>query len=276
MVLNDVCDYAQDCRQRPLRPLPSGRIDRRQAAALGSLLWALGLAAGWTASWSLGVWHCGAVATTLAGCVLAYDLGGKRTVLGPPLMGACRSLNVLLGMVCTQELRAPWDLPASWLGVAAGIGVYVAGITWFARQEAGISRRSHLLGATTVMACGILLLAGYAILDAADGSRSLRWTDPWIWPLLLLLLTVPVWRRCASAIGQPSAVTHSGRRETRDPHLNSAGRRHLSGDRGPLRGAGRAQSVASVSGPGPLGVFDLRIAGTQTTHRQHTGIAGLP
>ena len=172
MVLNDVCDYAQDCRQRPQRPLPSGRIDRRQAAALGSLLWALGLAAGWTASWSLGVWHCGAVATTLAGCVLAYDLGGKRTVLGPPLMGACRSLNVLLGMVCTPEPRAPWDLPASWLGVAAGIGVYVAGITWFARQEAGISRRSHLLGATTVMACGILLLAGYAILDAADGSRS--------------------------------------------------------------------------------------------------------
>jgi 4-hydroxybenzoate polyprenyltransferase len=142
----------------------------------------------------------------LAGCVLAYDLGGKRTVLGPPLMGACRSLNVLLGMVCTRELRAPWDLPASWLGVAAGIGVYVAGITWFARQEAGISRRSHLLGATTVMACGILLLAGYAILDAADGSRALRWADPWIWPLLLLLLTVPVWRRCASAIGQPSAA----------------------------------------------------------------------
>ena len=33
----------------------------------------------------------------------------------------------------------------------------------------------------------------------------MRWTDPRIWPLLLLLLTVPVWRRCASAIGQPSA-----------------------------------------------------------------------
>ena len=35
---------------------------------------------------------------------------------------------------------------------------------------------------------------------------ALRWADPWIWPLLLLLLTLPVWRCCASAIGQPSAA----------------------------------------------------------------------
>ena len=258
------------------RPLPSGRIDRRQAAALGSLLWVLGLAAGRTASWSLGVWHCGAVATTLAGCVLAYDLGGKRTVLGPPLMGACRSLNVLLGMVCT---RAAPDV----LGLARLVA-------WRGGRDRRLCRGHHLVcpaggghQPTQPLAGsdnrhGLRDLAACWLRDpgCCGWFRSLRWTDP-----LDLAAAVVAADRAGVAtlcVGHWPAVgvTHSGRRETRDPHLNSAGRRHLSGDRGPLRGAGRAQSVASVSGPGPLGVFDLRIAGTQTTHRQHTGIAGLP
>src|SRR2546423_729181 len=43
MVWNDVFDVEQDRRERPFRPLPSGRITRRLAALLGAALLILGV-----------------------------------------------------------------------------------------------------------------------------------------------------------------------------------------------------------------------------------------
>ena len=43
MVLNDFFDFEQDLRQRPQRPLPSGRIGRRAALLTGWGLLALGV-----------------------------------------------------------------------------------------------------------------------------------------------------------------------------------------------------------------------------------------
>jgi len=206
MVLNDVCDYPQDLRERPQRPLPSGRIRRRQAAVLAVQLLMVGIAGGWIASWLSASWRSGLVATGLAGCVLLYDLGGKRTVAGPLLMGTCRFLNVWLGIsaASAQPSLGPWPMP--WLGVATGIGIYVAGITWFARQEAGVGRQLHLASAVTVMASGILLLALFPSLSGPGGAGELRLRDPWVWPFLLLLLTLPVWRRSLLAVAQPTAA----------------------------------------------------------------------
>src|SRR5271154_2575485 len=52
MVWNDFFDVAQDARERPDRPIPSGRVSRRAAGLLGALLLACGillsLLAGWT------------------------------------------------------------------------------------------------------------------------------------------------------------------------------------------------------------------------------------
>src|SRR5687768_14900659 len=44
MVLNDVCDYRIDQRERPERPLPSGRVGRGAALGLALGLFAAGLA----------------------------------------------------------------------------------------------------------------------------------------------------------------------------------------------------------------------------------------
>src|SRR5438874_10270811 len=57
MVWNDYFDVEQDRRERPFRPIPSGRVTPRQAMIVGLVLLALGLAgaavAGWTsAGWS--------------------------------------------------------------------------------------------------------------------------------------------------------------------------------------------------------------------------------
>src|SRR6516165_5639238 len=43
MVWNDFFDYDQDYRERPFRPLPSGKISRRMAATFGTSLLAFGV-----------------------------------------------------------------------------------------------------------------------------------------------------------------------------------------------------------------------------------------
>jgi 4-hydroxybenzoate polyprenyltransferase len=155
MVFNDVFDVAQDIRERPHRPLPSGRIGRSQAVCLGGVLllagWLLALAAGWREGGLASA--PSAVAAVLVGVILFYDGWLKKTWAGPLGMGACRFLNVLLG------LSPGWHGLDWWaLHMAAVVGVYIVGVTWFARTEAGMSRRSALRSAAAVM-IGALVLA---------------------------------------------------------------------------------------------------------------------
>ena len=65
MVLNDVFDAELDARERPRRPIPSGRIARATAARLGFGLLGLGIAAGWIAGALAGGFKPGLIATAL-------------------------------------------------------------------------------------------------------------------------------------------------------------------------------------------------------------------
>ncbi|GAB3985763.1 UbiA family prenyltransferase [Plantactinospora veratri] len=93
MAANDLADRELDARERPERPIPSGRV---------SPGFALGVSAGLTAA---GIGLAGlaggrralAVAVPLAGAVWAYDLWAKNTAAGPAVMATCRGLDVLLG-----------------------------------------------------------------------------------------------------------------------------------------------------------------------------------
>jgi len=137
IALNDVFDYETDLKERPARPLPSGRVSRRFATILGTVMILLGPA---LAAFS-GSAVSFAVALALGGCVLGYDLGLKRTLLGPEIMGACRGLNLLLGMSQAPALGGP----GGWL-VAVSLTLFVAGITWISRSETetGVSRGLYL------------------------------------------------------------------------------------------------------------------------------------
>ncbi len=200
MVLNDVCDYRQDCHERPQRPLPSGRIRRSDATKLGIALLIAGVSAAGVASWLQGSAASGLIALGLAACVLAYDVGMKRTIFGPMCMGGCRFLNVLLGTSITGDVPPP--APAG--AIALGIGVYVAGITWFARTEARDSRRASLVGGALVMAAGIGLLMLGPLRIGSGRPLLPQLTHPGIWPALLLLLMLPVGRQVVAAILQPT------------------------------------------------------------------------
>ncbi len=196
VVLNDVFDLETDRRERPERPLPSGRIPVEAARRLGYRLLLGGVAVATAAVFFVGHLRPGAVAALLAAAILLYDAWLKRTPLGPAAMGACRTLNVLLGMTaCDAPLHA-----GNWL-VAGGIGVYVAGLTWFARRESQQSSRRQLALATAVMVLGIAMIASLPrwsdrVLPAIQ--QQLNW-----WYLLLAGLGFLIVRRCLAAVIEP-------------------------------------------------------------------------
>lgn len=198
MVLNDVFDIEQDTRERPHRPIPSGRIHAGFALTLGRGMLAAGAACGWIATLVAGDMRCGLVATALAVLVYLYDRVLKRTAFGPLGMGGCRFLNVLLGM---STAAVAWQTPH--FAAAGGIGLYIVGVTWFARTEATESRRWQLLLATVVMLAGFVPLAALPRLETQDVIWSFT-LAPDRWYLFWGLIAALVGWRCLKAVVQPA------------------------------------------------------------------------
>ena len=147
MVLNDIFDFERDSQARSTRPLPAGEISSRTAwlVAIGLLLLGNGCAA------TLGARSL-ALSLLLTLCIYLYDGPLKLTAAAPLLMGSCRFLNVLLAgssAFTTSLFEGPL------LAAAAGMGVYTVGLTLFARNEAGESRKRSLLFAAAVVLGGL-------------------------------------------------------------------------------------------------------------------------
>lgn len=208
MVLNDVFDVAQDTEQRPRRPIPSGRISLAAARVLG---WSL-LIGGTVSGIVIGVLRGTAmpmlIAVSLAITIVLYDGPLKRTMLAPVVMGLCRYFNVLLGMSLVSFELYAWFHPM-YNAVAAGVGIYVVGLTWFARTEAEEeSGRSGLTGGMLVMLAGIALL-GYAPRLADDSLPAYAMplkqiTQGWLWPAMWVLFGFFTIRRTVPAIVSPT------------------------------------------------------------------------
>lgn len=155
MVFNDVFDLRQDQQERPQRPIPSGAVSLRTAILFGALLMGTGLVSAALASWN-SLW----MALMLVATILAYDGPLKRTPLGPFVMGSCRFLNVLLGASAVGiRFASVWQHPQLW--VAGCMGIYIVGVTLFARKEAGVSSRISLVVALLVANLGLLGLAAW-------------------------------------------------------------------------------------------------------------------
>jgi 4-hydroxybenzoate polyprenyltransferase len=114
-------------------------------------------------------------------------------------MGACRMLNVMLGM---NVIDAPIDVEC-WL-VAGGLGIYVTGVTWFARKEADESSPMQLGLATLVMVFGVGTMASFV--KWSDRTIDQVSLDPqrWYW-LVGILGLLSVWR-CFLAVAYPIPI----------------------------------------------------------------------
>jgi len=193
MVLNDLFDRDIDAVERPGRPIPSGRVPLRVASILGFGLLGLGVVLAGAVTGLTSELRPALVGMALAVAVLLYDRWLKRMPFGPFGMGACRMLNVLLGMSATSE---SWQ-PVHWW-IAGSVGLYIVGVTWFARTEASASSRVQLSLATLVMLAGVVALARYPYLI---DDLLVELPDRWI--LFWTVLAGLVGWRCVRAIADP-------------------------------------------------------------------------
>jgi len=152
IIINDLRDLETDRRDRPSRPLPSGRILVRNAVLLAVALCLLGVGsatiAGGTALEHLVSRQNRAmlVALVLLAAILLYDLLLKETILGPLNMGLCRALNLMLGMTISYVPDNPdFDALRPVILLIFAMWLYVMSLTYFGRDEAGMPRRRRLI-----------------------------------------------------------------------------------------------------------------------------------
>lgn len=168
MSANDWADRDLDAKERPERPIPSGRVT--PATALGAAVTLTG--AGLGLAGLTGGRRALAVAAALAGTVWWYDCALKHTAAGPAAMAACRGLDLLLG-----ASSGPGPQTAG-LWRAAGPALTVAAHTY---TVTALSRREVAGGGPLLPAA---TLAGTAAAAAAAVSLRAR-RPPATWRRLL-------------------------------------------------------------------------------------------
>ena len=182
LLWNDLFDLPEDRRDRPSRPLPSGRVRVGAVKPAAIALTAAAVAAAALANPGRNVLY---VVMALGIVVIAYDWRLKRIPLvGPLAMGCCRGLSVLLGaaVLGPAGLASP---PA--IAAAAGITLYVAAVTWLARGE---TRQRPVVSQRAAIAAAFV-----AWLAAVGVSLHLagRLDPDWRWAMLLLAALATLW-----------------------------------------------------------------------------------
>ena len=129
MSANDWADRDLDTKERPERPIPSGRVTPGTALGIAVTLTGTGLGlAGLT-----GGRRALAVAGALAGTVWWYDCTAKHTAAGPAAMAACRGLDLLLGASSGPGRRTAGRWRAA--GPALTVAAHTYTVTALSRRE---------------------------------------------------------------------------------------------------------------------------------------------
>lgn len=186
MVFNDIFDRKSDAETQAFRPLPSGRVSLRIAVILAVTLMLVGLVAAW---FTTGFF----IALGLAAAILAYDAVLKHSNVGPVAMGFCRLLNVLLGLSGDFD-AVPHALQ---LHLVMTIGIYIMGVTLFAKTEERVSSKENLYVAAGAMVAACVM---------AITMPSLRHVpETWIgFPYLVVAFGAIVAFKVIPAIRQPT------------------------------------------------------------------------
>ena len=169
MVLNDVCDAKLDAVERPERPIPSGRVSKRNALRVGIALLIGGIVSGISVTWITGQLAPSLIAVTLAATIALYNVRAKSTRLGLLTMGLCRFLNVCLGASISPALTT--GAADAWL-LAWAIFFHTYGLTRIARHEADSIDNVDLWAGSASVLMGGIWLTGLPI-ASEDAAISL-------------------------------------------------------------------------------------------------------
>ncbi len=141
MSLNDYFDYEIDKKERPQRPIPSGKVPRKNALFLGMIF--LGTAN--IVSIFVGL-ETAIVTIVISLLIFSYDFKTKNLpVIGILTLSSIRFLNVILGTSIAFNSEIVY--------IAIPLAVFVAGISIFARSESSAySRKSEILNLIFIFA----------------------------------------------------------------------------------------------------------------------------
>ena len=155
IVLNDYFDIETDRKERPGRPLPSGRISKRRAIAIAIIALVAGNALALAASPA-----SFAVSLILTATVIAYDYRLKHGYFSGPLaMGGARFLNVILGASPALPLIAIGSAEMMTVLLAAtSLFAYVAAITILSKKEVG-NEKPNMAAAFSIVFAVIVSIA---------------------------------------------------------------------------------------------------------------------
>lgn len=150
MVLNDCFDFEIDCRERPLRPLPAGKISTAQAWCLGWGLLGLGL----VLAAFIGL-HTVWIASALALAIISYNRGSRRGWIAALNMGLCRYLNWIMAM---SAVGLSWQLAL----VPIPVLFYIIALTRISQEEAEAGDRAVLIGAgAIILAAAVIWITAF-------------------------------------------------------------------------------------------------------------------
>lgn len=162
MYLNDLFDLDIDRRDRPERPLPSGRVARGEALGVTVLLFSLGtfcLALLGTAPLVSGL--------VLVALIVLYDARHKTNPFSPLVMASTRMMVYVTAFVAFAPV-----LTFALLFWALLLGLYIVGLTYIAKTETA--------SITGYWPAALLFL------PALVGALILPWSGFWL-PLALAL-----------------------------------------------------------------------------------------
>jgi len=141
IVLNDLYDFDIDKKERPNRPLPSGKISRRSAIGLVAIFSTLALILSLLVSFSTLV-----ISSILFLAIFGYDKYLKNTYAGPFTIATARAMNILLGTSVSFRSVDSYSQIVTLTFVLIITFVYVSLIGFISRYEVhGFSDNAKLL-----------------------------------------------------------------------------------------------------------------------------------
>lgn len=177
MVLNDAFDASIDARERPARPIPSGRIARGTAFVVGFAL----LGGAVAAALATGSATVLALTAVLVAGVLLYDAAHARSAASVVLLALCRALAALVPLVAlalpaesdAEAARALAADPRIWV-LPAALAAWTLLLSVVARGEVARMRAAPSLDAARAstrerIVRTLTFLAPLAVFAAAIG-----------------------------------------------------------------------------------------------------------
>jgi 4-hydroxybenzoate polyprenyltransferase len=161
VAFNDFFDADLDAKERPERPIPSGRVSKTNAGWMAFTLLVVGVLAALQVGQISGL-----IALVIALLAVLYDYWGKhQSIIGPINMGLCRAGNLILGISAFPVmLKSYWFLGFIPL-------VFVAAITMISRGEVHGKNKNALMGGFSLY---ILIITALFVLGFHEEKKLLH------------------------------------------------------------------------------------------------------